>query len=230
MPPDPIHPLVFRHPVSAGLHLLYAAWALYALALLRRLTRYDRARRAAVTYFGVSLVLLYVASGLYHAVPASAPRLVEFFRLLDLSMIHVLIAGTCTAAFALLRGRLRALLLVLVWLVAGVGVLSKWLLPLPPPPLTIGLFAVAALLGMLPLAQVGRAAGWRGVAWLVGGGLAYAAGATCEALRWPVVWPGVVGPHEVLHLGDVVGSTMHVVFVLRYVAPSAPLGQSALGT
>jgi len=221
MPSDPIHPFLFRHPVSAGLHLLYAAWALYALALLRRLTRHDRARRAAVTCFGVSLVLLYVASGLYHAVPASAPRLVEFFRLLDLSMIHVLIAGTCTAAFALLSGRLRAVMLALAWLVAAVGVLSKWLLTLPGPRSTIGLFAAAALLGMAPIVQIGRAAGWRGVAWLVGGGLAYATGATCEALRWPIVWPGVVGPHEVLHLGDVIGSTMHVVFVLRFVAPSA---------
>src|SRR3954469_9145150 len=133
MPPDAIHPFVFRHPVSAGSHLLYAAWALYALALMRRLTRADPARRAAVSCFGASLVLLYLASGTYHAVPADSPRLVEFFRLLDLSMIHVLIAGTCTAAFALLTGRLRATMLALVWLVAAVGVLSKWLLPLPPP-------------------------------------------------------------------------------------------------
>src|SRR5262249_38453909 len=170
MPSDPIHPFLFRHPVSAGLHLLYAAWALYALLLMRRLSRDDPARRAAVTCFGVSLVLLYLASGLYHAVPASQPRLVDFFRLLDMSMIHGLIAGTCTAAFALLSGRLRVLMLTLAWLVAAVGVLSKWLLPLPPPRLTIGLFAAAGLLGMLPLAQVGRAVGWPGPARLAGRG------------------------------------------------------------
>src|SRR5262245_52869810 len=213
MPDDPIHPFLLRHPVSAGLHLLYALWALYALALMLRLTRPDR--RAAVACFGVSLVLLYLASGLYHAVPASEPRLVDLLRLLDLSMIHVLIAGTCTAAFTLLRKALRKVILTLVWLVAALGVLSKWLLPLPPTHLTIALSAAAAVLGMLPLPAISRAAGWRGAAWLVGGAFAYAAGATCEALQRPVAWPGVVGPHEILHVGDVIGSTMHVAFVLR---------------
>jgi hemolysin III len=75
---------------------------------------------------------------------------------------------------------------------------------------------------MLPLPAIARAAGWRGTAWLVGGGLAYAAGAACEALQWPVAWPGVVGPHEILHVGDVIGSTMHVVFVMRFVARGTP--------
>jgi hemolysin III len=113
-------------------------------------------------------------------------------------------------------------MLELVWIVAAAGVLSKWLLPLPPTRLTIGLFAASALLGMLPLPAIGRAAGWRGTAWLVGGGLAYAAGAACEALRWPAPVPGIVGPHELLHVGDVIGSSMHVLFVMRFVASEAP--------
>ena len=33
----------------------------------------------------------------------------------------------------------------------------------------------------------------------------------------PVLWPGVVGPHEVLHLCDLGGTLCHVVFVTRYV-------------
>src|SRR5260370_39533028 len=119
-------------------------------------------------------------------------------------MIHVLIAGRRTAAFGLLAGRLRTTMPALTWVVAAVGVASKWLLPLPPPRLTIGLFVAAGLLGLLPLREIGRAAGWSGLLWLVGGSLAYALGAGCEATRWPVLWPGF-GPHEVLHLGDVVG-------------------------
>jgi hemolysin III len=172
MPPDPIHPLLFRHPVSAASHLLYAAWALYALALLRRLARDDPQRRAAVTCFGACLVLLYLASALYHATPAEWPRLVEIFRLLDLSMIHVLIAGTCTLAFAVLPARRRRPLLCLVWLVALGGVLAKWLLPLPPPRLTVGLFAAAGLLGLLPLRAIAGAVARRGMASLVGAALA----------------------------------------------------------
>jgi hypothetical protein len=39
-----------------------------------------------------------------------------------------------------------------------------------------------------------------------------------EAARWPAPWPGVVGPHEVLHFADVIGSSLHVAFALHYVA------------
>jgi hemolysin III len=45
----------------------------------------------------------------------------------------------------------------------------------------------------------------------------YGFGGLCEAVRWPVLWPGVIGPHEVLHLCDMGGSTAHVVFVLHCV-------------
>lgn len=217
MPPDPIHPFLLRHPVSAGTHLLFAAWAFYAALLLRRLAR-DGTRRAALTCFGASLVLLYLASGAYHAVPPDWPRLLGFFRLLDLCMIHALIAGTCTAALVLLPPRPRAWMLALVWAVALAGACSKWLLPLPGGPATVGLYAAAGLLGLLPAPALARAVGWRGLGWLFGGALAYAVGGTCEALRAPVVWPGYVGPHEVLHLCDMLGSTMHLAFAMKFVA------------
>ncbi len=216
---DPIQPLLFRHPVSAGTHLLFCLWSLYATALMCRLGR-GRTRTAAVV-FGLSLVLLYAASAAYHAAPADQPGLVAFLRRLDLSMIHVLIAGTCTPVFAvLLAGRRRTILLALVWSVAGAGLLARWLLPVPPVPLNVALYAAAALLGLLPLLPLARAAGAHGLAWLVGGAAVYGLGGLCEALRWPVLWPGVVGPHEVLHLCDMGGSSAHVVFVLRCVLPA----------
>ena len=58
MPPDPIHPYLFRNPVSAGTHLLFCAWAVFVTGVLRRLVRFDAARLASVTLFGFSVVLL----------------------------------------------------------------------------------------------------------------------------------------------------------------------------
>jgi hemolysin III len=215
MPTEPIQPLLFRHPVSAGSHLLFCLWAVYATVLMYHLGR-DSTRRAGLV-FGLSLVLLYASSAAYHAVPADRPALLEFFHRLDLSMIHVLIAGTCTPLVVLLTGRLRAVLLLLVWGVACAGVLARWLLPLPPYSLGLALYIASALLGLAPLALLGRVIGPTGLAWLLGGGVVYAAGGLCQALRWPVVWPGVIGPHEVLHLCDMGGSAAHLVFVMRYV-------------
>src|SRR5262245_30543738 len=174
MPPDPIHPLLFRHPVSAASHLLFALWAGFASGVLIRLARGDAVRHRSVAAFGVSAVFLYASSGLYHAVPADHPNLVGLFGLLDLSAIHVLIAGTLTAMAAPLGRRWRGGLLTAAWGLAAVGVLSKWVLPLPPSPVTIGLYVASAAVGLVALPPLGRAVGVRGVTWVVGGALVYA--------------------------------------------------------
>lgn len=228
MDSDPIHPFFLRHPVSAASHLLYAGWAMYAAALLSRLSR--GAMRNAVACFGISLVLLYLASGLYHAIPADRPDLIRFFRLLDLSLIHVLIAGTCTPVMMRMPPRWRSAMLVLVWGVALFGVLSKWLLPLPPTRLNVTLYASAGLIALVPVIVQAKAIGREVLAWLLAGAVAYGLGATCEALGGPIVWPGVLGPHELLHLGDMAGSTMHLVAVTRlvgepYTDPEAKSGR-----
>jgi hemolysin III len=218
MPIDPIHPLFLRHPVSAGTHLLFCAWAVWATLLFRRLSADDRFRRACVTVFGLSMVVLYGASGLYHAIPANFPRLIDMFLRADLAAIHVLIAGTCTVMFAVLPvGRFRRLLLVLVWMFAAAGAASKALPALPPVRVTLALYVANAAVGCLPARSLARAVGPGGMAWIAAGALAYAAGATCDRLRWPVPLPGVLGPHEILHLCDMLGTSCHVVFVVRYV-------------
>ena len=220
MPPDPLHPCLFRHPVSAGTHLLFCAWALCATVLLRRTWASDRLRRRCMSVFGLSIVLLYGASGLYHAIPSTHPRLIALFLRFDLAAICILIAGTCTPMFAiLLLDPSRRLLLALVWVLAAVGVAGKLFLALPPFPLTLSLYIATGAVGCLPIVTVARAVGARGLAWLIGGALVYAAGATCEALRWPVVLPGVFGHHEMLHVCDMIGTSCHLVFVVRFVLP-----------
>jgi hemolysin III len=45
----------------------------------------------------------------------------------------------------------------------------------------------------------------------------YLCGAICEVVKWPVLVPGLVGPHEVLHLTDVGGTLTHFGVVMRLV-------------
>jgi hemolysin III len=215
----PIQPFLFRHPVSASSHLLFCAFSAYAAGLLYRAAP-DPLRRRSALAFGSSAVVLYGASGLYHAIPASRPDLVGLFLRLDLAAIHVLIAGTLTPLLAvLLTGRVRRLMLALVWAVALAGVAARLLLPLLPFALTVGLYAATALLGVLPIVHRLRGVPIRALLWLVGGAVAYLTGATCEALRWPVPLPGVIGPHEILHLGDMIGTSCHLVLLACLVLP-----------
>jgi hemolysin III len=217
----PLSGLPLRDPVSALTHLAACAFALYATALLRRLTRGDRTKRLCLTCFGATAVVLYAASTLYHAVPLALDSpAVRVFRQLDHSAIYLLIAGTYTPVLAvLLRGRQRPALLAVIWLLAGAGVAAKWLLADPPEWLEISLYVGLGWLAVVPAAALARAVGVRGLSWIVAGGLSYTIGAAFELARWPVLLPGVVGWHEVFHLCVMAGTALHVVFMVRCVVP-----------
>jgi hemolysin III len=220
MPRDEILPFIFRNPVSAGTHLLWCLLGLYVTGLLWRLCRGDRRRQLSTGTFGLSMVLLYGASGAYHAVPAEAPRLMEYLRRLDHSAIYLLIAGTYTSIFAVvLHGRMSRVLLALVWTLATLGIAAKWLLPWPPYELTVSLYVAMGWIGLLPVWPLIRAVGFHAMLWGLLGGVLYTFGAVCDATSWPVLLPGVIGSHEVLHLADMGGTLAHLFFVVRYVVP-----------
>lgn len=211
--------LIFRNPVSAGTHLLWCIFGMYITALLWRLGRGDRLRQLSTGIFGLSMVLLYGASGLYHAV-LGPERLLFYLRRLDHSAIYVLIAGTYTPVFAvLLRGRLRIVLLSWVWGLAGVGILAKWLLPWPPYWLTVALYITMGWMVLLPIVPLIRAVGVQAMLWALLGGVLYTFGGVCDAAKWPILLPGIIGHHEVLHVADMGGTLIHVFFVVRYVLP-----------
>lgn len=210
---------IFRNPVSAGTHLMWCVLGVYITALLWRLSRGDRLRQLSTGTFGLSMVLLYGASAAYHAV-LGPERLLYYLRKLDHSAIYALIAGTYTPVFAvLLGGRLRAVLLSLVWGLAGVGILAKWLLPWPPYELTVALYIAMGWISLLPIVPLIRAVGVQAMLWGLLGGAFYTFGAVCDAAKWPVLMPGIIGYHEVMHLADMGGTLVHVFFVVRYVLP-----------
>lgn len=220
-----------RDPVSSLTHLVASVFAAYVTLLLCRLARGDRTKRKSLACFGITAVVLYAASGTYHAIrlPLDSPT-VEFFRRLDHSAIYLLIAGTYTPVFTvLLRGRQRAWLLTTVWLLAGAGIAAKWLWPIAPEAVSVGLYLALGWLGVVPLRALLRAVGWGGMAWGLGGGVCYTVGAACELARWPVLIPGVIGWHEIFHVCDVAGTALHVVFMIRCVIPfHGPLPAGAL--
>ncbi len=219
---DEIVSFIFRNPVSAGTHLLWCILGIYITALLWRLSRGDRRRQLSTGIFGLSMVLLYGASALYHAV-LGPEWLLPYLQKLDHSAIYVLIAGTYTPICAvLLGGRLRIGLLSLIWGLAGVGILAKWLLPWPPYGLTVSLYIAMGWTGLLPIVPLIRAVGVQAMVWGLLGGVLYTFGGVCDAAKWPILLPGIIGYHEVLHVADMGGTLFHVFFIIRYVLPFQP--------
>ncbi len=82
--------------------------------------------RYVVSYsiYGSSLVILYLASTLYHSVPEGKVK--DLFKIFDHSAIFLLIAGTYTPITLIaLNGRLGMTLFIIVWTIAFLGILFK---------------------------------------------------------------------------------------------------------
>jgi hemolysin III len=225
-----------RDPVSSSTHIFTCLWAIFATLLLWRLTRGDRWRRLSVTVYGLSMVVLYAASGLFHGLQLPREQL-RFYQKLDQSAIYGLIAGTCTPVMAmLLTGRLRTSLLAGIWMMAFTGIACMWLLPKAPHSAMVGIYLGMGWMGLMAVWQYYKAVGWRAISWAMAGAGFYTFGAICELTKWPVIWRGAIESHEVLHVSDSIGTFCHFVFIVRYVmvyqrratAPEAPELEVAL--
>ena len=165
--------------------------------------------------FGATLVLLYLASTVYHALPVSPAKRV--FRVLDHAAIYLLIAGTYTP-FALgpLRGPWGWSLLGTIWGLALVGIVTKVAAGFRYPRMSTGLYVAMGWLGVVAAEPILTRIPLAGVAWLVVGGLCYTGGVafylTDTRLRYG---------HAAWHLCVLAGSACHFVAVLRHAAPVA---------
>jgi hemolysin III len=197
------------HSVTHGIGLLAAVAGLIVLLFLAAGTR-DPWRITACAIYASTLVLLYTASTLYHALSRTRARRV--LRVLDHTAIFLLIAGTYTPfALVSLRGPWGWTLLVIVWSLAVLGVTAKAVFGTRWPILSTALYigmgwvvvvAVKPLIEHVPPA---------GIAWLAAGGLAYTGGVVFYA------WTKLRYSHAIWHLFVLAGSVCHYIAVVLYV-------------
>jgi hemolysin III len=194
--------------VSHGVGLLVALIAAPVL-VIDALRRGDTAGIVGASIFAATMVLLYVTSTLYHALPPTRAKAI--FRILDHSAIYLFIAGTYTPfALGVLRGPWGTSLVILVWALALIGIGLKATGGLGHPKLSTGIYLAMGWL-ILAAAQplVAATPPW-GLFWLLTGGLVYTAGVGFFAA------PRVRYTHFVWHLFVAAGTTCHFVAVLRY--------------
>jgi channel protein (hemolysin III family) len=190
--------------------------------LLRR-GRGNTLRLASLGVLAFSTVALLSLSGTYHLLTPDTPGR-AVLRRLDHGAIFVLIAGTFTPLHVILfQGAWRWAPLLFVWVCAIVGVtlksiffedLAEWLGLL----LYLGMGWLGAVSGL----ELWRRYGPAFVSSLLWGGVAYTAGGVLELLGWPVLIPGVIGPHELFHLGVLAGAALHWKFVFQFACGTLP--------
>jgi hemolysin III len=197
--------------ISHGLGALAAITAIPVL-IIGALRDGGAANVVGAATFGVTLLLLYLASTIYHALPPGKAKRV--FVLLDHSAIFLLIAGTYTPfTLGVLRGTWGWSLLGAVWGLALLGVLAKAKFGVRHQVLATSLYlamgwlilvAVKPLITLVPLS---------GLLWLLAGGLAYTLGVIFFVLDSRVRYA-----HFVWHLFVVSGSLCHFMAVFWYAA------------
>lgn len=212
-----------REPISGLTHL--AGGLLASVGLIVLLDMAASAGRTdqlvAFGVFGLGMIVLYTASTLYHLLPLS-PAGVARLRRVDHMAIFVFIASTYTPFCLLaLDSGWRVGLLVLIWGLALCGVLLKVLWMGAPRWVSVMLYLGMGWLAAIAAPVIFRAVPAGGMAWVLGGGLLYSAGAFVYGLKRPNPVPGVFGFHELWHIFVLAGSACHFWAVLRYIAPLA---------
>lgn len=210
-------PDLVRPRLRGRLHALAAALAIGALPWLVRSAASVQAVVAAWIY-GVSSVLCYLTSSLYH-VAARTDRARALLQRADHSMIYILIAGSFTPVCLLaMSGWWRWPLIGLVWLGALVGVgLSA---PARPrfPAFGIALYQILGWAGVTAIPALAHHP--VRVVLVATAGLLYTGGAVLFARQRPVLHPGWFGYHEFWHgIGIVAGALIFAVNLSLIASP-----------
>jgi hemolysin III len=194
--------------VTHGVGVVLSLIALPTLVVVAA-RRHDTWQIVGGAVFGTTLLLLYCASTLYHAIPL--PRVRSVFRVLDHAAIYLLIAGTYTPfALGALRGTWGWSLLIAVWALAALGIVLKATRGFQYAWLSTAVYLAMGWLIVVAIRPLTAHIGLAGLAWLLAGGLAYTLGVIFFA------WDRLRYGHMVWHLFVLAGSICHFVAVLRY--------------
>jgi hemolysin III len=170
----------------------------------------DLLKTASVTVYGVTLVMLYSISTIYHSVRG---RIKRVLRKLDHLSIYLLIAGSYTPFCLIsLRGAWGWSLFGIVWTLAAIGMAQEIKPRSEARVLSLVIYAVMGWIVLVAIKPLLASLGLAGFLWLAAGGLFYTVGIVFftfdERYRhWHGIW----------HLFVIAGSLCHFIAILFYV-------------
>ena len=162
--------------------------------------------------FAATMILLYLSSTLYHALPVGKAK--RIFRVIEHSAIFLLIAGTYTPfTLGVLRGAWGWTLFGLVWSLAAAGVALKVFNKDSHPILSTTNYLMMGWLVVIAVDPMVARIPTAGLLWLIAGGVAYTAGVAFFALDSRLKYG-----HLIWHLFVMAGTACHYFAVLGYAA------------
>lgn len=196
--------------VSHGIAFLLAV-AGTPIIIITAVQRGNPIEVVGTSIFAVTMLLLYLSSTLYHALPYNNAK--KVFQILDHSAIFLLIAGTYTPfTLGVLRGTWGWTLFGLVWGFALLGIILKAVGGVRFPIFSTIIYINMGWLVLIAIKPMWQLMPAWGLFWLLAGGIAYTAGVAffaAERLRYS---------HFIWHLFVMAGTVCHYIAVLWYSA------------
>jgi hemolysin III len=164
-----------------------------------------------VSVFGGTMVLLYLASTLYHSISHEAAK--QLFRIFDHTAIFLLIAGSYTPfSLGVLHGPWGWSMLAIVWTLAIIGITLKIRKRTRHSRISIVLYVIMGWLAVVAVKPMVMLIPVPGILLIFAGGLAYTGGLAffgAQRIRYN---------HFIWHLFVLAGTTCHFFAVLWYAA------------
>lgn len=201
----------FANTITHGFGLALSVVGFVVLVILAGL-RGDAVSVVGCVVYGLSLVILYAASTMYHS--AVAPEIKNALRVLDHCGIYVLIAGSYTPfGLIVLKGALGQNLLIALWAFAIIGILLKVFFRDRFVAVSVISYVAMGWIGVFAIQPLFDAIGIVPVLLVVAGGVAYSLGVIFFA------WKRFRHHHAIFHIFVLAGSILHYAAVVLYVVP-----------
>lgn len=210
---------ILREPISSITHLIAGGLSVVALVLLISkqliLGNVNEMLFISSIIFGVSLILLYFTSGIYHAISATKEKTVKMMKKLDHSMIYILIAGSYSPfCLYVLPRKVGIPVFTILWIIALVGITLKILWINMPRVLSTALYIGMGWVALFVIKDLYANLVPQAFFLLVLGGLLYTIGGVIYAIKKPNFknW----NFHDIFHIFTMLGSLSHFLLVFIY--------------
>lgn len=171
----------------------------------------------ATIVYSIGIFMMFGFSALYHRVNWR-PEVLKIMRRLDHSSIFIMIAGSFTPICLLvLPENLGLQLLVIMWVVAGIGILQTFIFTNAPRMIRAGIYLIAGYIAIPYLSVLSSIMGFTNFSLTVAGGTIYSVGAISYGLKFPNFSPKYFGYHEFFHVLISLAAILHFIVIYSLV-------------
>lgn len=165
----------------------------------------------------MGIFMMFGFSALYHRINWR-PKVLKVMRRLDHSSIFIMIAGSFTPICLLvLPDKLGLQLLLIIWIIAGIGIIQTVLFTNTPRMVRAGIYLIAGYMAIPYLSVLSSVMGFTNYALTVAGGTIYSVGAIGYGLKFPDFSPKYFGYHEFFHILVSVAAILHFIVIYSIV-------------